>query len=430
MTDKGTLACMTVYDDIWRAMEYFKATAETKAAIGLSTKVMIRQVSQGSVADLRARIGQRWPQQVRERLLKDPSANPFLSMSTVRWMGKYRLPASLIWRSGLSDGFQDLFIPRLLCLAQLCGIDQVNLVDLLELALHAPYYEKIARGFVAAMIGNIDKSVISNLAFGNIVNGRPVGSTQNVESNFAAVAPTMTGRMVQIGFIQNKKLVVTYPKSLDELEAVGVKFSIPGASNVQEGEPVYMLSGWAEAMAFRPVHPPGTNLLSADQRLIRYDVHGSPLYHTSSQFSVTIKRVADNRLIAKPSAFGITKTPKVTGQGVFGKPCGCTTAIAGRRLDAGDSVVLNGVTVEKFKPVITNKLRGPDLQYHNLSLWWEADDVLMQIYDADFMMYSHYIQVPGECFYCAVNRAFGTGCNFMVAGGLSDPNGIWLRKAP
>ena len=74
--------------------------------------------------------------------------------------------------------------------------------------------------------------------------------------------------------------------------------------------------------------------------------------------------------------------------------------------------MVNGVKVDNCALLDERRL-----MFHNLYLVWETSDIVMLVCGADKYLYSTYIQAFGECMYCAVNRALGTGCSFLIAGG-------------
>lgn len=410
VTNQGLHMTTTVYNDISLAIRWFNVSPETQAAIGLWTKVVVRATKTGSPRDLRKRIGTHWPQQVRDRILQDKSLNPFMTMPDFKRIGRFRLATGLV-RKATRSRFVDLFMSRLLALAQLCGVGEVNFKDLAELAVHGSYYEKLARAYVAMMIGNVDKTAIANLSFGPIVNKGPLGSTANVPRGFAEAVPKMTGNFVQLGVVQNGTISTTWPSPTTQIKEVG--FSMDKKAEAKEGEPIYMIAGWAACLALRsPDPPPDTRVNAEGLWVVQRDIHGSPMYLRTGGFKVSIKRVADGRLVAKPAAFGIYATPNVIGQGVYGKACDCRAPDANRRLDVSLQTMFNGVVVNNFDFRETG-----DFTFHNLYVLWSALDMVMIVDRADRHQGSTYVQVYGECLYCAVDRALGTGCSFIVAGG-------------
>lgn len=297
--------------------------------------------------------------------------------------------------------------------------------DLLELVAQAPFYEKFSRIYISLVVGSVDKSALSNAAFGNIFLGKPIGSTQYINSDFANLAPKMPGTMVQIGTISNGTVHLTYPQTLDRCN--NIKFSIAKDGEARSGEPVYMLLGWAACLALRPPHQQTQK--KDEVRYLHFDIHGSPLYAVPEVqwFKISIKRVSDGRLIGKPSMFGIMRPPHVTDQGIYGNPCGCNTPDPRKKVDAWQPTAFNGVRLSVFAGAlpfwgnVASTLTGQEqeeLTYDDMRIIWQAGDLPMQLFEVYAYPYSTYMQVPGECLSCAINRALGTGRWLLIAGSL------------
>lgn len=410
MTERGAHMILTIYDDIAVAAYEYNVIE----SVGLQNKVTVYASPDGIQGKLRDRIGQRWPSHMRERILRSKDTYPFLR--AISRLQRPALAMGLIRKATRSRSFTDLLIPRFLGLAQLCGIEYITGMDLLELVADAPFYEKLIRIYISFIIGNIDKTTISNAAFGNIFAGHRIGSTQYIHSNFSNLAPKMPGTIVQVGTIRDGKAHLEYPQPLES--CTRVTFHISSGVDQKEGEPIYMLSGWAACLALRP---PQVAAQTKTQPLncLYYDVHGSPLYAVSKpeEFHVTIKRVSDGRLFGKPAAFGWVRPPRVTGQGIYGRRCGCTTMNPDRRVHAGGPAKFNGVPLRSLLG------SGEKLTWDDIRMEWHAGDLPMQLHYKDAFPYSTYVQVPGECLYCALDRALGTGCWIMIAGGLPLPPG-------
>ncbi|KAK4034531.1 hypothetical protein C8A01DRAFT_39012 [Parachaetomium inaequale] len=409
-TPRGALLSRVVYDDIRLATEHFPVPPDIQTL--LSARVTVRTTRDTAPLSLRSRLGARWAAPHREHLLSSKSpTNPFRASSNVKLLGRFRLATGLLRKSRLAAAASgglgadlDLFIPRLLPLAQLCGVEAVNLSDLAELAAHAHLYEKLARGYLALRLG-VDVSRVTNLAL--LGGGVWLGSTQNVYRGFGEAAPRWTGRWVVVGTVgRDGKVVITYPKPGGEL--VGVEWEVDDKAAAREGGQILMLDGWAVAVGMRPGHLEG-------QGVVQRDVHGSPLYGSDEAAEVVVVRVkrgSDGRLLAKPKPYGILTPPKVNGQGVFGRRCGCTTAVPAKRIDARTRAVVSGVQVDNFAALAENRLL-----FHNLYLVWRNSDVVKLVGWADAYVHSTYVQVFGECLHCAVTKALGTGCTFIIAGG-------------
>lgn len=421
-TDAGTQTPLTVYEDIRLALDYYRVPDEGRAAIGLYNKLTIRPAWKSPAGPVRSRIGRRWPPHLRETILRSNEYNPFLSHpSTVLRLHRQFLSMGLIRKAErAADGHAHLLLPRLLALAQLCGVDEgdLGLTDLQELLVHAHQYEKLARAMVAAVIGgdNLHRSAITTLALGNLMDGgtRSLGSVPLIKRGFAEKVPTMPGvQLVAVGVVRGGLM---YPDSPEKLN--NVQFRIRRSVGAKEEEVIYMEAGWAAALALRPPK-------SDDQPwepVLRRDVHGSPLYRPwADTVHVQVKRLSDRRLVAKPSRFGFCFPPASSGQGVFGRPCGCRVSDRRKRIDLADEGEINGVNLSVSSK--TSKFTG-------LRIDWTTGDVPMLLYNTDhfgdssyrltgYHGYGHstYVQVRGECLHCAVNRALGTGCPILVAGG-------------
>ncbi|EEP81505.1 predicted protein [Uncinocarpus reesii 1704] len=404
MTDQGTKAVLNVYADVRAALEYFKVPEETKSILGLSVKVMVQPTLIATDPSVLTRVGGRWLPHIRNEILTPRDVFLLWSGANISRLQKAMWAMGLVRKAQRSDGFADLLLPRLLGLAQLCGIERLSFSDLMELAAFTPYLEKFARAYIAKVIGSIDKSQITNLAYGNYFNGQMLGSTPYIKHSFVDTAPSLNDRMVVIGVIHKQKLKLTNPDPCKQVE-----FKIKLIS-LTEGEPVYMLSGWATAIAHRPPQFESTTSL----RCLYQDIHGSPHYAEwrPDKVVIKIKRTSDGRLAAKPAMFGQIPAPEIPGQRVFGVPCNCTTRDPSKYLKLAGDTTMNGV---QLRSVWTG---STDISYHDLRFIWTAGDLVMQRFRADAFTQSTYIQIPEECLYCAINRALGAGCGILVLGGF------------
>jgi hypothetical protein len=414
MTDNGTQAVLNVYEDIRLAINYFRLPPESRAVIGLSNKVVVQANKGGSPRDIRKRVGTRWDPGLKERVLKGKNSNPFIYWPGDVPLERYRRALGVLWRVTRSEGYVDVFLARLLGLAQLCGIDRVSFTELQDLTMHATYYERLARNYLALVL-NIDTSMITNLAFGNVFQGQPLGSTQNVPEHFPKLAPSFRGAMVQIGTVQSGQVHVTYPTTLDRMNQVAFHLRAPKDSPAQDGEPVWMLSGWAACLVLRPPRPAGGQ--PSAFRAVRHDVHGSPLYTDGApmDFEAHVKRLSDGRLVAKPT----WKQDHVTGRGVFGRACACAAAAAGRRVDVAARAAVGGVPVLCYQQLPWEELQG----WNSLTVVWDSGDMVAQVRLPEAYNSSVYVQAYHECMYCAISRAIGAGCAYLIAGGGVPPTG-------
>jgi hypothetical protein len=102
----------------------------------------------------------------------------------------------------------------------------------------------------------------------------------------------------------------------------------------------------------------------------------------------------------------------MVGRGFFGVPCGCNQADS-KKIINGSS--FNGCPLANmYKYRVDEKLH---IGYDETVYHWTAGDLPMILFWADGHITGTYILVAGECVYCATSRAFGTGCNLIIAGG-------------
>jgi hypothetical protein len=443
MTEKGTGMFLQVYGDIGLALDHFNATDEQRKTVGLTTKLRVR-VDQATKPDatIVSRIGESWLPDLRKSILASEDSNPFLSLPTMAKLQVGRLAAGLLEKAECSERFADLLLARTLGLAQLCGIDEITTADLMYVMANATFFEKLARAYIGAVLG-IHKSVISNMAFGTGFGGegKILGSTQNVTHNFDQLAPKFLGDFTEVGSIHNGTVTMKYPLPAQQLQDIVIK--VPGSAKAKERESVHMLSGWANSLARRPENArkrtfakemtvglardftnqfmPQAAIRKIDgfrQRVLHNDIHGNPLHlsQEAEKIKLHVKRVSDGRLIVKPAEFGDIKGAIITGQGVFGKSCGCTAPDPEKLI--GKKRKFNGVPLTDHFCLAFDKLNLRARNFDGLQLQWIAGDLPMQILLADVWSCNTYVQVKGECLYCCLDRALGTGCDLIIAGGM------------
>jgi hypothetical protein len=345
-------------------------------------------------------------------------------------------------------GHRDLLLARVLGLAQVCGIGEVSFLDLMELMVHSSHYEKIARRVFSAVFGVhftcFTGFALQGLLAGSDGPGYPgsrMGSLQNPMEGVAEVAVEFDKELVQIGVVERGRAKITRGE-----EMIHVRFKIESAARARatEGEPIYMVSGWAAALLHRPRDHPSKRSFAKDmtvdlvkdvgkhflppplrikagnmtRKRARTDVHGNPMYFSSDleRIRVNIKRTARGKLVAKVANFGDFRPPPFGGQGVFGVPCGCKTADPNK--------VLPGSAFRGYKRENLFKYRAHEAQFNPLIIkhegilyYWSTGDLPMILYSAEILVKGTYVQVSGECMYCATSRALGSGCNMIIAGG-------------
>jgi hypothetical protein len=436
ITDKGTEMFAEVYCDIALALERFGMPFEKIDAMGLRRRLMVNINSTSKGNDIQSRLGATWPAEYQEDLLK--TSNPFKHLPAMQNKDKGRHALGMVGKALRSPEHKDLLLKRILALAQFCGLSEISLSDLIELMAHACHYEKLMRRYVAAGIG-IHHSFITNLAFGDF-GGQPLGSTENPDHDFTQLVPRFWGGFVQVGVIRGGKAQVTYPSPGEELKNVRIKVDM--SAHAKENEPVFMVPGWATAIFHRPDHPRVRSMTKdltvgvlretgyafipnfvvskiegKRQNIYAHDIHGNALYFSLEleYIYINIKRVADGRLVAKMSELGDWRPSAFPGQGVFGVPCRC------QRPDPKKIIRDRRFNGCPLRDVFHYKYSNQNLfvGYETTQYHWVGGDLPMILFRADSIVMNTYIQMRGECLYCATSRALGTRCSLIISGGWS-----------
>ncbi|GFF27699.1 hypothetical protein IFM61606_10006 [Aspergillus udagawae] len=422
----------TAYTDISRARDRFGLSAERLKSFGLQEPVIVNLNSPSKGAAIRERLGATWPAEYRDWMLQ--RINPFQFMPTLAKTVLGRYARSMVRKSLRSPAHHDLLIARILGLAQFCGLGEVSLADLIELMAHACYYERVARRYIAAMLG-VHYTVFTGYALADSFNGQLLGSLENPFENFAELAANFYHSLVQIGVVEYGKPRLTRAEDMPN-----IKFKIDRGAGPKHGEPIYMISGWAEALLRRPQNHPHVRSVAKDftiglakdvgksfvpspllrrmgnlgRNVLKQDVHGNNCYYAAEleTIAVSIKRTPGGQLVGKVSQFGDFRPIPFGGQGVFGVQCGCNQADPKKTIQGSS---LNGCPLASmYKYRADEKLH---IGYDETVYHWTAGDLPMILFWADGHVTGTYIQVAGECVYCATSRAFGTGCNLIIAGG-------------
>ncbi|KAL3449139.1 hypothetical protein BJX65DRAFT_317012 [Aspergillus insuetus] len=449
MTPKGAETLFfSVYTDISAARAFFRLPTAQLTRMDVLPRVIVNLTSQSKGEAVRSRLGSTWPAQWREAMVRD--GNPLQGMQTYAPSDSSRFARGMVRnaaRAAAADlGHRDLLLARVLGLAQVCGIGEVSLLDMIELMVHSSHYEKIARRVFSAMFGMHFTCFTGFALQGLLLPGSGsgyasrMGSLQNPMEGFAEAAVEFDKELVQIGVVERGKAKIARGE-----EMIHVRFKIESAARARatEGEPIYMVSGWAVALLHRPqAHPSkrsfakdmtvdlvkdiGKHLLPPPLRIkagnmtrkrARTDVHGNPMYFSSDleKIRVNIKRTARGKLVAKVANFGDFRPPPFGGQGVFGVPCGCTTADPNKALPGE---VFKGYKRENIFKYRAEQVLSPlRVGYDAILYHWSTGDLPMILYWAETLVKGTYVQVSGECMYCATSRALGSGCNMIIAGG-------------
>lgn len=213
-----------------------------------------------------------------------------------------------------------------------------------------------------------------------------------------------------------------------------MEFKVDKDAKAAEGETIHMLSGCAACMAFRPgnaVAKGKETQASPNGPVIWHhhdEIHRSPMFTQGKEtLNIRVKRVSDGRLFGKPSINSGDAFLTGTAQGLYERPCGCTAENPRKHLVADRGVLFNDVDVRigvvglPMHGVVSSLSRGghpPENLYNDMRILWHAGDLPMQLLRANSYEFTTYVQVPGECFTCALDRAMGTGCWLVAAGTL------------
>ena len=432
MTQQGNEMFFSIYQDVGRARDKFDLSSERLDVLGVQRPLVVNVNSQSKGTDIRSRLGATWPAQDRESMLQ--RVNPFQHLPTMAKKDIGRHTLGMVKNSVRSPAHKDLLLTRILGLAQFCGFGEISLADLIELMAHACHYEKVARRYIATALG-VHHSVFTGYALADCLGGQHLGSLENPFENFAQLASGFYESLVTVGVIENGKAKISREKEMQN-----VRFKIDRGTSVKETEPIYMISGWASALIHRPNNHPHVRSITKDftvglvrevglsfvpsparsklenvsRTVFQRDVHGNACYYSSELefIYVRIKRTPGGKLVGKVAEFGDYRPPPFGGQGIFGVRCGCEKPDA-KKVIRGSS--LNGCSLQNVY-----RCRGDQklwFKYGTTTYIWTGGDLPMILFLADSHVTGTYIQVPGECVYCATSRALGTGCSLIIAGG-------------
>ncbi|KAF3395650.1 hypothetical protein DPV78_009009 [Talaromyces pinophilus] len=421
-----------VYADIKNAPYRSELSADRLKIFGVMEPVVVNLNSRSKGTQIRKRLGATWPTQHREQMLQH--INPFKSMPTIAKKDMGRFARAMVRKALKSPEHTDLLLARTLGLAQFCGLGEVSLADMIELMVHACHYESTARLYLAALLG-VHYTAFTGYALVNSLNGKVLGSLENPIKKFAKLAENFSSSLVQIGVVEKGKPRIAHAEDMPN-----VKFKIKGAARAKQGEAIYMISGWAEALRHRPKNHPHMRSMARDltvglakdvgksfvpapllkkmtslgRNVYKQDVHGNNLYYSSEleTIEVRIRRTPGGQLVGKISQFGDWRPAPFSGRGVYGVRCGCT--------QADPAKLMTGSKFNDFPLYHVYKLRVGEkmqIEYDDTFFHWTAGDLPMILFWANGHITGTYIQVAGECLHCATSRAYGVGCNLIIAGG-------------
>src|SRR6185312_1580050 len=123
-----------------------------------------------------------------------------------------------------------VIVTRIIGLAQMCGISEVGLVDIIEGLSMSYLFETIARALVAGLRGR-HPSEVFNIGLG------VRGSLENVHKNFVMVANGFKGPREVIGKYTGGRVVLN-----------SIVAEVVVRDRLNEGEEIWCMSGWAAAL--------------------------------------------------------------------------------------------------------------------------------------------------------------------------------------
>ncbi|KAL4890578.1 hypothetical protein BDV59DRAFT_209692 [Aspergillus ambiguus] len=428
-----------IYPDIAAAIEQNGFKDAMVAEAGLDRPVVLNVNSIKREATVRQRLGAGWPARVRKKLLQDSDTNPFyndtttMTTTTARRKETGRRSAGAMARSRRAQGFAGAVILRVLGLARVCGVYELSVADVLEIMAHAWRYEQLARNFLAALLG-LHGFNLTRYGY-RLPNGQTLGTRKN------EVIPSegLAGYFIHVGAVVHGRPVLSYPAATEQLQDVEVKLG--RETSVAEHEPILMDSAMATALFFRPairrkrtvtrdltvgvLREVGYGLMpnsvvsrleGARQRALKNDVHGNPLWQSQDAEPIKVRVVrhrASQKLVAWISTIGDYHWDW-SPAGVFGKPCACGNDPGKRLVDRRfRGIPVTEVFCHSLAAQTQNAVGPEGLQFH-----WVTGDLPLAMQKTGASGMNMYVQVRGECLYCAANNATAYGCEAVIAGGI------------
>lgn len=423
-----------MYPDIEAAIDQNGFKDAIVAAAGLDRPVTLNLNSVAKDASVRQRLGTGWSSRIRKKLLQESDTNPFYDSSRIQ--GKKDIGkqcAGIMSKSRRAQGFAGAAILRVLCLARVCGVYELTMADMLEIMAHAYLYEQLARNYISSLLG-LTGFNLTRYGY-RLPNGHSLGMRKNDMIPSEGVA----GYFIHVGTIFQGRPVLSYPARAEELEDVEIKLGRD--TTVMENEPILMDSAIATALIFRPpnkrkrtmtkdltvgvLRDVGYGLMpnyvvskieGARQRALKEDIHGNPLWQSQDAEPIKVRVIrhsGSKKLVAWIGTIGDYHWDWPPA-GLFGKPCTCKKADTEKRLDG-----------KRFRGIPTTDVFCHSLAaqehmaigHESLQFDWVAGDLPLAMQKTRENL-NMYVQVRGECLYCAANNAAAYGCRLVVAGGI------------
>lgn len=292
-------------------------------------------------------------------------------------------------------------VTRAIGLAQLCGIEEIGLVDIMEGLSMSFVFETIARHMVASVRG-VHASQVYNV--GLHING----SSENVATQFAVKAKS---------FIGPREVIGKWTATGAALDGIKVKVvARPEINMPKEGEEIWCMSGWAEALRMHTA--------KADE-MAGTDVHGSQLLcDKKSVVKLSLKRVdgilmvkikqvtlqicTRNDFVTHILQVGILSVSDRYCGGITGLPCPCDSPDPRKRLAPNGKIGKLKLVYQSCDPVSLKAVKP-----RTISVLKTYNDAIVRTL-ACHVLTSSYLRAENECLHCAVSRAAGAGCNTVL----------------
>ncbi|CAG8497219.1 26316_t:CDS:2 [Racocetra persica] len=239
---------------------------------------------------------------------------------------------------------------RIIGLAQMCGIPEIGLLDIIEGLSKSYIFETTGRAIVAGMRGR-HSSEVYNIGLGIR------GSSENVHKNFMIKAGGFKGSREVIGKYTGGKVVLN-------------------------------------------------SIVAKDTAM---DIHGNQLRCTNQlKVTLSIKRVAGVPL-AKVKRIGSLQVADMMCGGITGTACPCTNPDQLKKLKRGGRVGKVKVIFRKIDP-----LNLPPAPRLTIMVHETYGDGVAHLFLSHCLKSGAYVRADGECLYCAVCRAVGIGCTSVL----------------
>ncbi|CAB4374131.1 unnamed protein product [Rhizophagus irregularis] len=380
---------LTAYPDVLEYMQIMNFNAEEVAVVaGTCVQIWLNKEYQ----PWDKRVGSAWPKSAKLAAPMRQRATDALNM----WYAPNNVGAQQSFNQSMAylvnaeaalegddpDAKNNILVivTRIIGLAQMCGISEIGLKDIMEGLSMSYLFETIARALIAKMRGQHPSDVF-NIGLGI------QGSSENVHKNFALEAKRFKGPREVIGKYTGGRVVLN-----------SINAEVVVRDPLSEGEKIWCMKGWAETLRRQ------TAKLKENAAT---DIHGNQLRRTKLfKVTLSIKRV-DGVPLAKIKQVGpLLVTDKIWG-GITGTACPCTSPDPRKKLK-GKRVGKVNVIFKSLDPL--NMKIVPRKSVFVLETYGDA---VVHLF-LSHCLTSAYVRADKECLYCAVCRAVGTGCNSIL----------------